>query len=123
MLKAEFYDSLGADYESAFGHDAGLHTFLNKALALLPSSSKVLDVGCGTGSPVSSTLVAHGHQVIGIDVSPSMVELSCKAVPSGKFEVASMTEYVPKEKVNAIFNILSLFLLSRQEMESMRWKA
>ncbi len=123
-IKPEFFDSLGVDYENAFGHDQGLHKFIEKVLTLLPPCSKVLDVGCGTGNPVSSTLASNGHKVTGIDIGPSMVELSRKAVPSGEFEVADMTKYVPKEKMNAIFNILSLFLLSREGLEDMskKWR-
>ena len=116
-INPALFDSMGADYEKAFGHDPGLHKFIEKVLALLPPSSKVLDVGCGTGRPVSSTLASNGHKVTGIDISPSMAELSRKAVPSGEFEVADMTKYVPKDKMNAIFNILCLFWLDRKGME------
>jgi len=54
-----------------------------------------------------------------------MVGLSRKAVPSGDFEVADMFEYVPKEKVDVVFNSLSLFGFSRMEMEaiSKKWTA
>jgi ubiquinone/menaquinone biosynthesis C-methylase UbiE len=119
---ADFYDSMGADYERAFGHDAGLHNFIKKALTFFPPSSKVLDVGCGTGTPVASTVAAHGHRVIGIDIAQAMVDLSRQAVPGGEFEVADMTEYVPKEKVDVVLHSLSLFLLSRKEMEVMSKK-
>ncbi|MCJ1248558.1 hypothetical protein MMC30_005776 [Trapelia coarctata] len=122
MPDAEFYSSLGSKYEDAFGHDAGLLTFIRDALLHLPASSTVLDVGCGTGKPIASSLTAAGHRVIGIDISDTMVELSRKAVPSGSFEVADMRDYVPKERVNAVFNILSLFILSREEVEEMAGK-
>jgi SAM-dependent methyltransferase len=39
---------------------------------LLPAKSTVLDLGCGTGIPISLTLIAHGHNVYGVDSSPSM---------------------------------------------------
>ena len=119
---AEFYNSMGADYESAFGHDTGLHNFIQKSLTIFPPCSKVLDVGCGTGAPVSATVAAHGHNVTGIDIAPAMVELSRKAVPGADFEQANMLEYVPREKVNVVLNILSLFLLSRKDMEVMSGK-
>ena len=123
-LTAEFYDALGSNYESAFGHDEGLAKFIQKALSFFKLSSKVLDVGCGTGTPVASTIAQHGHQVTGIDIAPSMVELSRKAVPNGRFEVASMLEYSPKDRVDVVLNILSLFMLSREELElsmSRKW--
>lgn len=123
-LTADFYDMLGANYESAFGHDEGLAKFIQKALSFFKPSSKVLDVGCGTGTPVASTIAQHGHEVTGIDIAPSMVELSRKAVPNGKFEVANMLEYNLKERVDVVLNILSLFMLSREDLElsmSRKW--
>lgn len=123
MLKAEFYSSLGLKYEDAFGHDLGLLTFVHEAITihLLPHFN-VLDVGCGTGKPVASALAAAGHHVTGIDISAAMVELSRKAVPSGSFEVMDMRDYVPKERPDAVFTILSLFVLSREEIEEMAGK-
>lgn len=41
--------------------------------AQLPPQASVLDLGCGAGEPVSSTLVALGHTVTGIDASPRIV--------------------------------------------------
>jgi SAM-dependent methyltransferase len=122
----EFYSSLGLDYESAFSHDASLHKFLQLALQHLPSSgAHILDMGCGTGNPVAVTLAAAGHRITGVDISDTMVELSQKAVPSGSFSVADMREYEhpPSEEIDALFNIFSLFLLSREDFEEMarRW--
>lgn len=119
---ADFYNSLGANYESAFGHDEGLAKFLQKALTFFEPCSKVLDVGCGTGYPVASTIAQQGHHVAGIDIAPSMIELSRKAVPGGVFKVASMLDYIPKKRTDVVLSILSLFLLSREEMEVMSRK-
>ena len=115
---AEFYNSVGASYESAFGHDEGLAKFIRRSLTFLKPSSNVLDVGCGTGTPVASTLAQQGHHITGIDIALSMIELSRNAVPSGTFEVANMLEYAPKEPVDAILSLFSLFTLSREELES-----
>jgi ubiquinone/menaquinone biosynthesis C-methylase UbiE len=49
--------------------------------------SVVLDIGSGTGHHVSS-LKAHGYKAVGIDVSPSMVELAKKTYPDLNFKVA-----------------------------------
>ncbi|KAL9629041.1 MAG: hypothetical protein Q9204_005505, partial [Flavoplaca sp. TL-2023a] len=115
-LSADFYDSLGAKYETAFGHDEGLAKFIETASSFMKPSSKVLDVGCGTGKPVAHTLAGKGHRLIGIDMSPTMIELSRKSVPTGHFEVTNMLDYEPKERMDAVFNIFSLFPLSREDL-------
>jgi SAM-dependent methyltransferase len=39
---------------------------------LLPAGATVLDLGCGTGIPISFTLIARGCNVYGVDASASM---------------------------------------------------
>lgn len=41
----------------------------------LPPGATVLDIGCGTGNPISMTLKEEGLTVYGIDASPSMVHI------------------------------------------------
>lgn len=50
------------------------------------SKSKILDIGSGTGHHVAS-LGAKGLDVLGIDISPSMVEKAKENFPDYKFEV------------------------------------
>jgi 2-polyprenyl-3-methyl-5-hydroxy-6-metoxy-1,4-benzoquinol methylase len=109
----DYYDELAASYEDAFSHDLGLQKFIQAALDLLPANSKVFDVGCGTGKPVSTTMAANGHRIQGIDLSPAMIELCRRQVPNGHFEAANMLEYHPTERIDAdmIFTIFSLFCL------------
>jgi SAM-dependent methyltransferase len=52
--------------------------------------SKVLDVGCGTGHHVG-TLSKKGIDVIGIDISPSMISRSKSTYPDCKFKIADAT--------------------------------
>ena len=51
-----------------------------------------------------------------------MIAASQRAVPTGDFSVADMRSYILREKVQAVVNMLSLFLLSRQELEAMSQK-
>jgi SAM-dependent methyltransferase len=41
---------------------------------MLPRGSTVLDLGCGTGVPISQALIERGFNVYGVDASPTMVE-------------------------------------------------
>ncbi len=46
---------------------------LTELLSALPSNASVLDVGCGTGLPLTRVLIDHGCQVVGVDSSPNML--------------------------------------------------
>jgi SAM-dependent methyltransferase len=50
------------------------------------SQSKILDIGCGTGHHVSS-LGSKGLDVLGIDISPSMIKKAKTNFPDYKFSV------------------------------------
>ena len=117
----KFYDALSTSYRSAFSQNPGLHQIIQKILAELPPSSNVLDIGCGAGNAILTTMVNHGHQVTGIDLSQDMLELCEKQVPDGNFEQTNMLEWKPKDKagVNAIFAMFSMFSLSRADMGTM----
>ncbi|MCJ1225563.1 hypothetical protein MMC12_002212 [Toensbergia leucococca] len=115
-LTEEFFDQVGETHGNLNVNMAGLHDFIRKALGQLPSIARVLDVGCGTGKPVSSTLAASGHRVFGIDISQVMIDLSRRQVPSGSFEKADMLEYIPNAKFDVIFAIFSFFSFSRQQL-------
>ncbi|EON98406.1 putative type 11 methyltransferase protein [Phaeoacremonium minimum UCRPA7] len=117
----EHYSSLAARYEKAFSQNPALSKFLQTILTHLPETSAVLDVGCGTGRPVAVTLAQAGHHVTGVDFSPEMINLISKTVPDGSFELADMRHYEPPDgmQFHAVLNILSLFVLDREEIEAL----
>ncbi|MES2623814.1 MAG: class I SAM-dependent methyltransferase [Pseudomonadota bacterium] len=73
---------IGAETVSAWAH------------SLTPGSA-VLDLGCGSGVPVSELLINAGFQVYGVDASPTLIaefrrqfpttEVSCEAVEESTF--------------------------------------
>ena len=36
----------------------------------------ILDLGCGTGRPISEYFIEQGHQITGVDFSPNMLEIT-----------------------------------------------
>jgi SAM-dependent methyltransferase len=41
--------------------------------ATLPPHSRILDLGCGNGVPITEALVNVGHRVVGLDSSTGMI--------------------------------------------------
>ena len=93
-LHAEaLFDSVGPAYEDAFKTCTPQQTSVNWLVTQLPANASVLDIGCGTGRPVCSSLADAGHSVLGIDVSGAMIDAAKQNVPNAKFEKADVKTF------------------------------
>ncbi|KAM3066421.1 hypothetical protein ACMFMG_012062 [Clarireedia jacksonii] len=115
------FDHLNVSYEEAYGSNPGLEKQLQDIIFKLGEKATVLDVGCGTGFPVSSTLAKAGYDVTGIDISQNMVDLCQKRI-IGTFFKANMTSFQPQKQFDAVFAIFPLFQLSYRSIYSMIFK-
>jgi SAM-dependent methyltransferase len=80
------------EWARAPNHDSYWRFHRDRFLALLPAPGKVtVDVGCGEGR-LPRDLKTIGHQVIGIDVSQTMIDAAREADPDGDYRCASAGE-------------------------------
>ncbi|MFE5731476.1 class I SAM-dependent methyltransferase [Streptomyces sp. NPDC056528] len=113
---AAVFDALGAAYEKAFAGSEAHRRSLEWLLGRLAPGSRVLDVGSGTGRPTAETLAGAGHEVLGVDVSPVMVELATHQVPSVSFRCADIRELpLDVASFDAVCVYFSLLQLDRSE--------
>ena len=59
-----------------YGTDRGRTVGVAQALAVaatLPAGSRLLDIGCGNGVPITEALVHAGHHAVGLDSSAGML--------------------------------------------------
>ncbi|GHA87303.1 class I SAM-dependent methyltransferase [Streptomyces termitum] len=113
---AVVFDALGAAYEEAFAGSEAHRRSLERLLGRLAPGSRVLDVGSGTGRPTAGTLAAAGHEVLGVDVSPVMVELASRQVPDASFRRADIrTLPLDDASFDAVCVYFSLLQLDREE--------
>jgi SAM-dependent methyltransferase len=64
--------------------------WLDRFLALLPRHPVVLDVGCGTGTPIARYLIECGCQVAGVDSSSNMITICADRFPRQQWLVTDM---------------------------------
>ena len=58
----------------------------------LPRAATVLDLGCGTGVPISQALIERGFNVYGVDASPTMVAMFRSRFPNVPVECAAVED-------------------------------
>ena len=66
----ETFDTLNIDYEKAYHDNPFKVACIKHAISILEPGSRVLDVSCGTGMPVSELISSAGLKVFGFDISP-----------------------------------------------------
>ena len=81
--------------------------------------ASVLDIGCGAGVPIASTL-SRRFRVTGVDVSGEMVELARRNVPKGEFICQDvMSADFEDASFDAVVAFYMIFHLPREEHETL----
>jgi len=112
-LSAEaVFDTVGPAYETAFadlGAQSASLEWLLSQISLFSSSDsegtgkkkiKIVDLGCGTGRPVISTLASStknsDFEILGIDISSAMISAAKERVsfPNVRFEKRDISEFL-----------------------------
>jgi SAM-dependent methyltransferase len=89
------YDAFAAEFMARRERSSiGVASILTWARSL-PAGASILDLGCGSGTPVAEALAGDGFAVFGVDASPRMVAAfrqrlphavaACEAVEESKF--------------------------------------
>jgi len=121
------YDLIADWYPSDRGRTVGVAEALSVA-ATLPAHSRILDIGCGNGVPITEALVNAGYRVVGLDSSAGMLALfrinltgtpvvrgDARSCPfaNGSFDAAiswGMMFHLPPENQAAVFASVSRLL-------------
>lgn len=75
------YDLIAQWYRTERSPGIGVREALD-AVASLPHGSRILDIGCGNGWPITDALVAAGYRVVGLDSSQGMLDRFRLYMPS-----------------------------------------
>lgn len=86
------YEDVAAEFISGRGSSSsgiGVSVVADRSKTL-PRSASVLDVGCGTGVPISQVLIESGFEVYGVDASPTIVAAFRARFPNVPVECAAV---------------------------------
>ncbi|KAK5662447.1 hypothetical protein OQA88_8358 [Cercophora sp. LCS_1] len=105
----QVFDTISSRYEVAFSgltpQIASIQWILTTLASANTKPAKIIDLGCGTGSPVCSTLSEAGHDVLGIDISSAMIEAARSRAPKARFEKRDTRDFNPGEDVYDVVTI------------------
>ncbi len=104
-----YYKYRRKSYDFQWSMDPGYRKGLNKLIELaVEENDRVLDVGCGTGS---ATILAASmaKEVVGIDLSPDMIELAEEKVQKERLEnisllATSVEDYSPDSPFDKVIS-------------------
>jgi cyclopropane fatty-acyl-phospholipid synthase-like methyltransferase len=92
---------------------------IERFLGLLQEGTRVLDLGCGGGSPVALHMVAHGFGVTGVDSSPTLISLCRARMPDQEWIVADMRSLALGRRFGGILAWDSFFHLRHEDQRTM----
>ena len=105
-----------ADRRNAVWNDKPWH---DRFIAAIPKGARVLDLGCGGGSPVASNLVASGLRITGVDSSPTLISLCRDRMPEQEWIVADMRSLALRRRFEGVLAWDSFFHLDHDSQRSM----
>jgi len=109
------YDSIAERLDRERGNGSGVASWLVRLTDALPAGARVLDLGCGAGTPHTASL-AQRFRVVGVDISRVQLKLAAACVPRADFILADMSSIeFTAAYFDAITAIYSMIHVPREE--------
>jgi cyclopropane fatty-acyl-phospholipid synthase-like methyltransferase len=81
----------------------------------LADGAEVLDVGCGSGSPIARYLIDREYDVTGIDASEAMLKIAKQQVPKARFVLCDLMRFESTAEYSGIIAWDSIFHIPRDQ--------
>jgi hypothetical protein len=113
------YQRYAIDWDRDRGRSLLEKAWLDRLLALLPPRASILYMGCGSGEPIARYLIEKGHDVTGIDSSPSLIGMCKDRFPDQDWIAADMRMLSLDRRVDGILAWDSFFHLCPEDQRRM----
>lgn len=94
-------------------------SWLDRFTALIPQGGAILDIGCGSGEPLARHFIENGHEVTGIDSSPSLIDMCRTRFPNSNWQVADMRSLSLGRSFDGLIAWDSFFHLTSEDQRRM----
>lgn len=94
--------------------------WLDRLSEYLPSSGCVVDLGCGSGVPITRYFADRGYKVTGYDISPEMLDIARVEVPKASFEQISIEEIeLMPASIDLVLSFFAIIHIDRSYHEAL----
>ena len=115
----DLYETHAHDFDRDRSRSLQEKAWLNRFLNHVRPSGVVLDIGCGMAEPIAQYILEAGFRVVGLDSSPSMIELCRARFPTSEWIVGDMRQLELDRRFDALLAWDSFFHLHMDAQRSM----
>jgi 2-polyprenyl-3-methyl-5-hydroxy-6-metoxy-1,4-benzoquinol methylase len=115
----DLYERHALDFDLDRSRSLQEKAWLDRFLAYVRPSGTVLDIGCGMGEPIARYVLGMGYDVVGIDSSPSLIEMCRGRFPDADWRVADMRSLSLGRRFDGLLAWDSFFHLSAGDQRGM----
>jgi SAM-dependent methyltransferase len=111
------YEQIAGTYHAGrvSREDANIE-WLDSMRPRLPQSGRAIDLGCGSGVPVTRYFAERGYSVAGYDISPAMLAIAREQVRNATFHEARIEDVrLPEKSLDLIVSFFALIHVPREE--------
>lgn len=114
------YEALAAEFIARRDRSSIGAATVRRWAKSLPPNAAVLDLGCGSGEPISTALITAGIAVSGVDASPTLVAAFRRRFPQAEVacEAAEDSSYFGRS-FDGVVAVGLIFLLSAEAQEKL----
>jgi len=116
------YNQCADKYNEKFSSYEPYEKQINKFISYFKETSKILDIGCGSGLN-SKRISKAGHKIVGFDFSDSMIELAKTNCPTGTFHISTVQDFSSLEMFDGVCLSFIIVHLSDKETKDLIEKA
>ena len=111
------YDKQAVVYDELRNQSLFERPWLDQFLQLLTKEEQayILDLGCGTGRPISQYFIEQGHHITGVDFSPNMLKIAQNSFPDQNWVAGDIRNISLKQKYDGIISWNGFFHLTQVE--------
>ncbi|MGH8596959.1 MAG: class I SAM-dependent DNA methyltransferase [Gammaproteobacteria bacterium] len=115
----DLYEQHARDFDRDRSRSLQEQAWLDRFLGHVRPSGTVLDIGCGMAEPIARYLIEVGFRVVGIDSSPSLIEICRARFPDSEWFVADMRQLALSRRFDGILAWDSFFHLGMGDQRAM----